>query len=210
MPTARSRSDFHGVAVTYQTVAAGPALHAGRRAPADPGDRRRASPHGRAGKLGDQRPAGLRRRRPSGCCFPGTPFRSDDEPIPWVSYDDDGLSSADFTYGYPEALVDRVCRPITFLPYDGEMEWISDGQMRSADFDLVLPAVESARRLRTALDAGGEWMGEVLADADRRLSEVRAAGHPDAGGLVVASDQEHARAIARRLELVAGRSCRRS
>jgi type I site-specific restriction endonuclease len=84
------------------------------------------------------------------------------------------------------------------------MEWISDGQMRSADFDLVLPAAESARRLRTALDAGGEWMGKVLADADARLSEVRAAGHPDAGGLVVASDQDHARAIARRLSLVSG------
>jgi superfamily II DNA or RNA helicase len=76
--------------------------------------------------------------------------------------------------------------------------------MRSADFDLVLPAAESARRLRTALDARGDWMGEVLADADARLSEVRAAGHPDAGGLVVASDQDHARAIARRLSLVAG------
>jgi hypothetical protein len=134
----------------------------------------------------------------------GTPFRSDNEAIPWVRYDDDGLSTADFTYGYPEALVDRVCRPITFLPYDGEMEWISDGQMRSADFGLVLPAVESARRLRTALDAGGDWMGKVLADADARLTEVRAAGHPDAGGLVVASDQDHARAIARRLSLVSG------
>jgi hypothetical protein len=44
----------------------------------------------------------------------------------------------------------------------------------------------------------------VLADADRKLDEVRAAGHPDAAGLVVASDQEHARAIARRLGLGSG------
>jgi superfamily II DNA or RNA helicase len=196
-------ADFHGVSVTYQTVAAGPAVHAAAcRQPtlviAD-------EPH----HMGEQASWGTSARQAFGhaafrLLLSGTPFRSDDEPIPWVEYDDDGLSSAHFAYGYPEALVDRVCRPVTFLPYDGEMEWVSDGKARSASFDLVLPGVESARRLRTALDAGGEWMGEVLADADRRLEEVRAAGHPDAGGLVVASDQEHARAIARRLALVAG------
>lgn len=196
-------SDFHGVAVTYQTIAAEPELHraAARRPTLVIAD----EPH----HMGELASWGTSARRAFGdagfrLLLSGTPFRSDDAPIPWVSYDEDGLSSADFTYGYPEALVDRVCRPITFLPYDGEMEWISDGKMRSADFDLVLPAAESARRLRTALDAGGEWMGKVLADADARLSEVRAAGHPDAGGLVVASDQDHARAIARRLSLVSG------
>ena len=84
------------------------------------------------------------------------------------------------------------------------MEWVSDGRLRSADFDLVLPAAESARRLRTALSPDGEWMGEVLRDGDARLSEVRADGHPDAGGLVIASDQEHARAIAARLGSISG------
>jgi superfamily II DNA or RNA helicase len=64
--------------------------------------------------------------------------------------------------------------------------------------------VESARRLRTALSPDGEWMGEVLRDADARLGEVRADGHPDAGGLVIASDQDHARAIAARLGPIAG------
>ena len=124
--------------------------------------------------------------------------------MPWVTYDEDGLSRADYAYGYPQALVDRVCRPITFLPYDGEMEWVSDGRLRSADFDLALPAAEAARRLRTALSPDGEWMGEVLRDGDPRLSEVRAEGHPDAGGLVIASDQDHARAIAARLGSISG------
>ena len=41
----------------------------------------------------------------------GTPFRSDNSAIPWVTYDEDGLSRADYAYGYPQALRDRVCRP---------------------------------------------------------------------------------------------------
>jgi superfamily II DNA or RNA helicase len=192
-------ADFHGVAVTYQTIAAGPDAHrqaAGGRPTLLIAD----EPH----HMGDQAVWGLRARRAfDGARFrlllSGTPFRSDNSAIPWVAYDDDGLSRADYTYGYPQALRDRVCRPITFLPYDGEMEWVSDGRLRSADFDLVLPAAEAARRLRTALSPEGEWMGEVLRDGDARLSEVRAGGHPDAGGLVIASDQDHARAIAARL-----------
>lgn len=196
--------DFHGVAVTYQTIAAGPETHrlaADRRPTLLLAD----EPH----HMGDQAAWGLQARKAfDGARFrlllSGTPFRSDNSAIPWVAYDEDGLSRADYVYGYPQALVDRVCRPITFLPYDGEMEWISDGRLRSADFDLALPAAEAARRLRTALSPEGEWMGEVLRDGDARLSEVRADGHPDAGGLVIASDQEHARAIAARLALIAG------
>jgi superfamily II DNA or RNA helicase len=197
-------ADFHGVAVTYQTIAAGPDTHrlAAERRPtlliAD-------EPH----HMGDLAAWGVQTRKAfDGARFrlllSGTPFRSDNSAIPWVTYDDDGLSQADYAYGYPQALIDRVCRPITFLPYDGEMEWLSDGRLRSADFDLVLPAAESARRLRTALSPEGEWMGEVLRDADAKLSSVRADGHPDAGGLVIASDQDHARAIAARLGAISG------
>jgi superfamily II DNA or RNA helicase len=197
-------SDFHGLAVTYQTIAAGPDTHrdaAARRTTLLIAD----EPH----HMGDQAAWGLRARRAfDGARFrlllSGTPFRSDNSAIPWVAYDEDGVSRADYVYGYPQALRDRVCRPITFLPYDGEMEWLSDGRLRSADFDLVLPAAESARRLRTALLPEGEWMGHVLRDGDARLTEVRAEGHPDAGGLVIASDQDHARAIAARLGAVSG------
>ncbi len=195
--------DRHGVAVTYQTIAAGPKLHA--RAARRPTLLIADEPH----HMGESAAWGRSALEAfDGCVLrlllSGTPFRSDNAAIPWVAYDDDGVSSADYVYGYPQALVDEVCRPITFLPYDGEMEWRSDGRLRQASFDLVLPQAEAARRLRTALDAAGDWMGEVLRDADARLSQVRAEGHADAGGLVVASDQDHARAIAARLAGIAG------
>jgi superfamily II DNA or RNA helicase len=196
--------DFHGVAVTYQTIAAGADTHrlaAGRRPTLLIAD----EPH----HMGDLAAWGLQTRKAfDGARFrlllSGTPFRSDNSAIPWVTYGEDGLSQADYVYGYPQALRDRVCRPITFLPYDGEMEWISDCRLRSADFDLALPAAEAARRLRTALSPEGEWMGEVLRDGDARLREVRANGHPEAGGLVIASNQEDARAIAARLGSISG------
>ncbi len=195
--------DRHGLAVTYQTIAAGPRLHA--RAARRPTLLIADEPH----HMCDQAAWGTRTREAFGgavfrLLLSGTPFRSDSSPIPWVTYDEDGVSLADYRYGYSRALLDGVCRPIAFHSYDGEMEWRADGRLRRATFDTVLPQAEAARRLRTALDPDGDWMSQVLREADATLSRVRADGHRDAGGLVVASDQEHARAIAARLARVAG------
>ena len=93
---------------------------------------------------------------------------------------------------------------MTFHLNDGDMEWMSDGRRRSADFGVILPAAEAARRLRTALEPDGDWMAHVLRDAVLRLERVRAGDHPDAGGLVIAADKEHADALAERLERAAG------
>ena len=93
---------------------------------------------------------------------------------------------------------------MTFHTYDGDMEWMSDGRRRRADFSVALPAAEAARRLRTALDPEGDWIEHVLRDADKELSALRAGTHPDAGGLVMAIDKEHAERLADRLARVAG------
>ena len=58
---------------------------------------------------------------------------------------------------------------MTFHTYGGEMEWMSDGRRRRADFYAVLPAAEAARRLRTALDPDGDWVTHVLRDAHASL-----------------------------------------
>ena len=138
----------------------------------------------------------------------GTPFRSDINPIPFVTYapDDDGVpkSVADFTYGYAHALADHVVRPVLFLAYSGEMEWRTRaGDEVAARLGELLTKDLQAQALRTALAPDGSWMPSVLAAADRRLSEVRR--HvPDAGGLVIASDQDSARAYADLLKTISG------
>ena len=196
--------DRDGVAVTYQTVAAGPAVHRRRCAEA-PTLLIADEPHhmGEQAAWGRSTVEAFARAR-FRLLLSGTPFRTDDTPIPWVAYDADGLSEADFAYGYTDALLDRVCRPVTFHLFDGDMEWVSDGRRRAADFGVGLGAAEAARRLRTALDPDGDWISHVLRDAVLRLERVRAGDHPDAGGLVIAADKEHAEALAVRLERIAG------
>jgi superfamily II DNA or RNA helicase len=56
---------------------------------------------------------------------------------------------------------------------------------------------------RTALDPRGDWIPNVLRAADQRLTEVRKA-IPDAGGLVIASDQDTARAYAALIREITG------
>ena len=126
----------------------------------------------------------------------GTPFRSDTLAIPFVRYDLDE-AVPDFEYGYGDALRDgRVVRPVYFPRTGGDMEWSApDGSVYQASFDDPLAAQLSNQRLRTALSLDGEWLPTVLRDAVARLTEVRRT-QPDAGGLVIAMDQEHAKGIA--------------
>ncbi|HEY3411333.1 MAG TPA: DEAD/DEAH box helicase [Propionicimonas sp.] len=136
----------------------------------------------------------------------GTPFRSDATPIPFVTYEEDAdgtrRSVADYTYGYAEALADHVVRPVVFLAYGGGMRWKTRaGDELAANLGEPLTRDITAQAWRTALDPAGEWMPAVLAAADKRLEEVRR--HiPDAGGLVIASDQRQARAYARALAAI--------
>ena len=138
----------------------------------------------------------------------GTPFRSDINPIPFVTYAPgaDGIprSVADFTYGYGHALADHVVRPVLFMAYSGDLAWRTRaGDEVAARLGEPMTKDLSAQALRTALDPAGEWMPSVLAAADRRLTEVRR--HvPDAAGLVIATDQDSARAYAALLRKTSG------
>jgi len=130
----------------------------------------------------------------------GTPFRSDDNPIPFVTYapvGDGSISSvADYAYGYGDALKDGVVRPVLFMAYSGQMQWRTRaGDEVSARLGEPLTRDQTAQALRTALDPNGSWIPAVLEAAHKRLTEVRR-DIADAGGLVIASDQQSARAYA--------------
>ncbi|GAA1693935.1 DEAD/DEAH box helicase [Microbacterium sediminicola] len=138
----------------------------------------------------------------------GTPFRSDIAPIPFVEYhptvEGIRISRTDYDYGYRRALEDGVVRPVMFLVYAGQMRWRTRaGDEMEAQLGQDNTKDITAQAWRTALDPSGEWIPAVLRSADRRLSEVRE--HiPDAGGLVIATDQTAARAYAEILQAVTG------
>ena len=204
----RASADYTGVAVTYAQVAAHPALHRQRTE-----YRRTLVIFDEIHHAGDALSWGeaireafepARRR----LCLTGTPFRSDTNPIPFVTYtehaDGSRRSASDYVYGYGPALTDGVVRPVIFLAYSGEMRWRTRaGDEIAAALGTPMTADQLAQAWRTALDPAGEWIARVLEAADRRLAEVRR-GMPDAAGLVIASDHEDARAYAALLRRLTG------
>ncbi len=192
--------EYHGVMVTYAQVAAHPTLHRVRTE-----QRKTLVIFDEIHHGGDAKTWGEAIREAFGdatrrLALTGTPFRSDDSPIPFVSYvpSGDGVlrSQADHTYGYAEALADGVVRPVVFLAYSGEARWRdSAGEEHAARLGEPLSAEQTARAWRTALDPAGKWMPAVIAAADERLRQLRT--HiPDAGAMIIASDQTAARAYA--------------
>ncbi len=128
----------------------------------------------------------------------GTPFRSDRTPIPGAEYDNDGYVVPNISYNYGDAVQDRVCRPIRFIPFDGTLQWVSGDRVVEGSFADALNAGESARRYRTAISTElADGLPRILGLAQQRLASLRGSSHPEAGGLIVAADSEHARRIAR-------------
>jgi superfamily II DNA or RNA helicase len=189
----RLPSDLHGLVTTYQQVASNPdpLRHAAANALVILDEIHHA---------GDDQAWGDAVRQafelaPRRLSLSGTPFRSDTQSIPFVRYvGDDAVP--DFEYGYGAALADgRVVRPVYFPRVNGFMEWIApDGSVAAAAFDDPLDRAGSAQRLRTALSLEGEWLPTVLLQANERLTMLRRQ-HPEAGGLIIASDQDHAHGI---------------
>lgn len=195
--------DVHGLVTTYQQVATGSATEALRGIVADGLvilDEIHHAGDERAWGTAVQNAFSTARRRLS---LSGTPFRSDAAAIPFVTYEttaEGDLARSDITYGYAEALRDGgVVRPVYFPRFDGQMEWSSpSGDVVQASFADELTRDQTSARLRTALSLNGDWLPQVLDQADQRLRAIRSE-QPDAGGLVIAMDVEHAHGIARML-----------
>ena len=207
--TGATSSDFDGVVVTYAQVASHPSRHRVRT------ENRRTlvildEVHhaGDAKSWGDgiQEAFSDATRR---LALTGTPFRSDDAPIPFVVYEPEpgggARSKADHTYGYSDALADGVVRPVVFMAYSGQASWrTSAGEEYTARLGEPLSAEQTARAWRTALDPHGDWIPAVLRAAHTRLTQLRTSGVQDAGGLVIATDQAVARDYAELLTEISG------
>ena len=194
---------MHGVVVTYAQMAALPDLLR-RHTTAAPTLVVLDEVHhcGEERSWGDaaQRAFGPARRR---LALSGTPFRSDNNAIPFIAYTD-GVGTPDVVYDYGRAVHDTVCRPVFFPRRGGRMEWATTGgQIITATFDDALDPRLCNQRLNTALALTGEWLPSVLRDAHAELTDLRTTD-PTAGGLVLAKDQDHARGIAALLRAQAG------
>src|SRR6476469_3308775 len=208
---AQTSSEYHGVVVTYAQVANHPTRHRVRTENRRPLVIFDEIHHG-----GDAKSWGEAIREAFDdatrrLALTGTPFRSDDSAIPFVTYVEDDArlkhSKADHTYGYAEALADGVVRPVVFMAYSGEARWRdSAGEEHAARLGEPLTAEQTARAWRTALNPAGEWIPAVLQAANTRLSQLREGGMPDAGAMVIASDQTAARAYAAALTKLTGQT----
>jgi len=193
-------ADMHGVVTTYQQVASSAGVLRGlaRGAFVIFDELHHAADDRAWGDAVREAFAGAARR----LALSGTPFRSDVHAIPFVRYADDE-AVADYEYGYADALTDGgVVRPVYFPRIDGMMEWSApDGTVHAHSFEDSLDATRSSQRLRTAYSLEGEWLPHVLRQAHEQLLTIRRR-QPGAGGLVIATDQDHARGIA---EIMQGR-----
>ncbi len=208
-PDARSSrppGDFDGVVITYARLASNPVTWARGITPqtlviAD-----------EAHHLGEDLAWGTAfatvfRVAPRRLLLSGTPFRSDATPIPGVRYDADGTSLPDVSYTYAEAVRDGVCRRVGFITYDGTLSWRSGDDVIESSFETVLTSREAGRRYRTATSTElPDGLPRILREAHAKLLELRAGGHADAGGLVIAADRTHALAISRLMRETTGRA----
>ena len=203
-------ADLHGYVTTYAQVAGKPTLHAARatsrRSLIVLDEIHHAGDGLSWGEAVEDAFTGAARR----LCLTGTPFRTRvGERIPFVRYEPDGegglVSTADFSYGYADALRDHVVRPVVFAAYTGVSRWRnSAGEVVAASLTEAGTKSTEQAAWRTALDPNGDWVPHVIAAMDERLAQLRASGMPDAAGLVLASDQEDARAYASIVHRVTG------
>jgi superfamily II DNA or RNA helicase len=205
-PELRTSRDYDGVSVTYSRVASVAGTY-GRQC-----TQRTLVILDEAHHLGDELAWGQGFVQAFGqagrwLLLSGTPFRTDDAAIPGVRYDGDGVAVPDYTYSYADAIGDGVCRRVVFVPYDGTLQWQSGDEVIESSFDDVVASRERGRRFRTAISTElPDGLPRILRNANDKLIELRADGHRDAGGLVVAADSDHARAIAKVLGEVTGRA----
>lgn len=138
----------------------------------------------------------------------GTPFRSDNNEIPYVRYeqsDDWKISVPDYTYPYGRGLSNGVVRPVFFETYDGPVSWFKDGEAHTEIIsDDSVPKYKQLDLRRHTFDIEGDWFNNVICEANRNLDFIRTETAPNAGGLIVVSSKWQAYAVAEQMRCIFG------
>jgi superfamily II DNA or RNA helicase len=128
-------------------------------------------------------------------CLTGTPFRSDNNKIPFVKYlktksnDIDGWEIAtDYSYTYAQSVKDRICCPTSFRPIDV----IINGESK------ILIGEEDKKYLNQIINASNgnsNFIDVAFNQANKELNGIRNTYYPEAKGLIIANTIEDAKCI---------------
>lgn len=140
----------------------------------------------------------------------GTPWRSDDKAIALARYSSpEGHLICDYRYGLKEAIADDVCRSPRIVLLDNQKvklteELGADSSVRL--FPSIAKLLGESPVTYEELLRHDEVINPILDLGCSKLNELRQI-KPDAAGLVVATDIEHAQQVALALEAM-GEECR--
>lgn len=124
----------------------------------------------------------------------GTPWRSDSLPIVMAEYSDpDGQLLVDYQYSLKQAILDNVCRAPKIVLVDNEHLSIEDDE-EVKSFPSILEMLKQTKISYQSVIHNQEAIEYLLGLGCKKLAEIRTQ-NPNAGGLVVASSVQHARAI---------------
>lgn len=127
-------------------------------------------------------------------CLTGTPFRSDNNKIPFVKYNEvknndiDGFEIwTDYSYSYSQSVLDRICCPTSFRP----INVIIKGESR------ILVGEEDKKYLNQLINAsnGNKFIDNAFNQANMELKGIRNTYYPEAKGLIIANTIEDAKSI---------------
>ncbi len=185
--------DFDGVIITYQQMAKSPGmvrvLHKGRKTFVILDE-----PHHMAdGKSWGTSANDALQPSIRGILGTGTPFRTDQYPIPFVDYDLHTKELvAHYEYNYDDALIDQVVRALFFRKIGAEATWYSyTDEVMTASFDDPLDERQVQERLNAVINARSEFVRDVLKQSYAEIVHMRRIEQPNAKLLVIGKDTTH-------------------
>lgn len=136
----------------------------------------------------------------------GTPFRSDDYAIPFVTYDAASREMVtQYEYLYQDGLIDYVVRELFFRKTDADATWYSyKDEIVTASFYDKVDDRQAQERLNTAIAPDSDFVRRILKQSYEELVRIRQTRQPNAALLIIAKNTQHLDAIAQVFEQVNG------